>query len=123
VDHTHNVISVLHGLLEIYPDPEEFKPERFLNEDGCVRDDPTLSLAFGVGKRICPGCHLAEATIFIVASSVLSVFNVANAKDEVATYVPLIHAHMRCHAANLLNGVFVVELQSFHQCVLPLQNL
>jgi cytochrome P450 len=73
--------AILHDP-EIYPDPEEFKPERFLNEDGSVRDDPTLSLAFGVGKRICPGRHLAEAMIFIVASSVLSVFNVAKAKDQ-----------------------------------------
>jgi cytochrome P450 len=44
---------------ELYPDPEEFKPERSLNEDGSVRDDPALSLVFGVGKRICPGRHLS----------------------------------------------------------------
>ena len=73
--------AILHDP-EIYPDPEEFKPERFLNEDGGVRDDPTLSLVFGVGKRICPGRHFVDATIFIVASSILSVFNVTKAKDE-----------------------------------------
>ena len=73
--------AILHDP-EIYPDPEEFKPERFLNDDGSVRDDPALSLAFGVGKRICPGRHHAEATIFIVTSSVLSVFNVGKAIDQ-----------------------------------------
>ncbi|KAI0273084.1 cytochrome P450 [Russula aff. rugulosa BPL654] len=46
-----NAWAILHDP-ELYPDPEEFKPERFLNEDGSVRDDPTLSLAFGIGKRI-----------------------------------------------------------------------
>ena len=51
-------------------------PERFLNEDGSVRDDPTLSLVFGVGKRIYPGRHFVHAIMFIVTSSVLSVFNV-----------------------------------------------
>ena len=73
--------AILHDP-EMYPDPEEFKPERFLDEDGSVRDDPTLSLVFGIGKRICPGRHFADATIFIVTSSVLSVFNVTKAKDE-----------------------------------------
>jgi cytochrome P450 len=58
--------AILHDP-EIYLDPEEFKPERFLNEDGSIRDDPTLSLAFGVGKRICPGHHLAEAIIFTLS--------------------------------------------------------
>ena len=73
--------AILHDP-DSYPDPEEFKPERFLNEDGTVRDDPALSLAFGVGKRVCPGRHFVDATLFIVASSVLSAFNVTKAKDE-----------------------------------------
>ena len=36
---------------EIYPDPdpEEYQPESILNENGSVRDDPSLSLTFGVG--------------------------------------------------------------------------
>jgi hypothetical protein len=84
----HPFISYLRCLRAIlhdpdsYPDPEEFKPERFLNEDGTVRDDPALSLAFGVGKRVCAGRHFVDATLFIVASSVLSAFNVTKAKDE-----------------------------------------
>jgi cytochrome P450 len=73
----------------MYPDPEEFKPERFLNEDGTIRDDPTLSLAFGIGKRICPGRHFVDAEIFIFTSSVLSVFNVTKAKDENGNNIPV----------------------------------
>jgi cytochrome P450 len=73
--------AILHDP-ETYPDPEEFRPGRFLNEDGSVKDDPTLALAFGAGKRICPGRHIVDATLFIVASSVLSAFNVTKAKDE-----------------------------------------
>jgi cytochrome P450 len=74
---------------EAYPEPEEFKPERFLKEDGTVRDDPMLSLVFGVGKRICPGRHLVEATLFIAASSILSVFDVTKAKDENGNEIPI----------------------------------
>ena len=80
--------AILHDP-EMYPDPEEFKPGRFLNEDGTVRDDPTLSLAFGVGKRICAGRHLVDSTIFIVASSILSVYNVTKAKDENGNEIPV----------------------------------
>ena len=80
--------AVLHDP-EAYPEPDKFKPERFLNEDGTVRDDPMLSLVFGIGKRICPGRHLVEATLFIVASSILSVFNVTKAKDENGNEIPV----------------------------------
>jgi hypothetical protein len=48
-----------------------------------------LSLVFGVGKRICPGRHFVHATIFIVTSSVLSVFNVTKAKDENGHEIPV----------------------------------
>lgn len=80
--------AILHDP-EVYPDPEEFKPERFLNKNGTVRDDPTLSFVFGFGKRICPGRHFVDATIFIVVSSVLSVFNVTKAKDENGHEIPV----------------------------------
>jgi cytochrome P450 len=80
--------AILHDP-ETYPDPEEFKPERFLNEDGSIKDDPTLALAFGAGKRICPGRHIVDATLFIVASSVLSAFNVTKAKDENGNEIPV----------------------------------
>jgi len=83
-----NAWAILHDP-ETYPEPKEFKPERFLNEDGSVKDDPTLALAFGAGKRICPGRHIVDATLFIVASSVLSVFNVTKAKDENGNEIPV----------------------------------
>ncbi|KAI0264172.1 cytochrome P450 [Gloeopeniophorella convolvens] len=76
-----NAWAILHDP-EVYPDPDTFMPERFLNADGTVRDDPALSLAFGVGKRICPGRHFVDATIFVVVASVLSVFRVKKAKDD-----------------------------------------
>ena len=80
--------AVLHDP-DLYPDPEEFRPERFLNEDGTFRDDPMMLIAFGVGKRICPGRHFVDLTLFIVVSSVLSVFNVTKAKDENGREIPV----------------------------------
>jgi cytochrome P450 len=90
--HLDVYLTRLRGILhdpEIYPDPEEFKPEHFLNEDGTVRDDPALSLVFGVGRRICPGRHLVDATLFLVAASVLSAFTVTKAKDASGNEIPV----------------------------------
>jgi cytochrome P450 len=86
--HLSHFRAVLHDA-ELYPDPEEFRPERFLNKDGSFRDDSAIALAFGAGKRICPGRHFVISTLFIVASSVLSMFNVTKAKDENGHDIPV----------------------------------
>jgi cytochrome P450 len=72
-----------------YPEPDIFKPERFLNADGSLRDDPNLTSAFGFGKRICPGRHFVSATLFIVAASLFSVFNIERGEgggDKLSDY-------------------------------------
>lgn len=77
-----NVWKILHDPVE-YPDPMSFKPERFLpDENGKVPRDPTVSGAFGFGRRICPGRHLAESSVWIIIASVLSLFNVRPATDS-----------------------------------------
>ena len=49
---------------------------------GPFRDDPVITLAFGAGRRICPGRHFVAATLFVVTASVLSDFNVRRATDK-----------------------------------------
>ena len=66
----------------LYPDPDDFKPERFLNPDGSLGDDPILGSAFGYGRRICPGRYFVDATLFIVVASLFSVFNVEKGRDS-----------------------------------------
>jgi hypothetical protein len=46
-----------------------------------LRDDPVLTSAFGFGKRICPGRHFVDATLFIYVASLLSVFRIENGQD------------------------------------------
>ncbi len=67
----------------MFPDPDTFVPERWLNEDGSLRPDmrdAELS-AFGFGRRICPGRHLAAASIWIGIASVLSIFDLEKPRD------------------------------------------
>jgi cytochrome P450 len=67
--------AMLHDPI-LYPEPDTFKPERFLNADGSLRDDPVLTSTFGFGRRICPGRHFVDATLFIAVASLFSVFNI-----------------------------------------------
>ena len=68
----------------IFPDPESFVPERWLNEDGSLRSDMRDAelAAFGFGRRICPGRHLASASIWIGIASVLATFDLVKPVDE-----------------------------------------
>ena len=72
--------AILHDP-DVYPEPEIFNPERFLDRDGTLRGDPTLASVFGFGKRVCPGKHLVDVTLFIFAATVLSVFHIAKGSD------------------------------------------
>ncbi|KAF8594593.1 cytochrome P450 [Ceratobasidium sp. AG-I] len=60
----------------IYPNPEIFYPERFL--DPSVPNAPV----FGFGRRSCQGVHFAEATLFITMCTLLTVFNIQPIRDE-----------------------------------------
>ncbi|CAE6528036.1 unnamed protein product [Rhizoctonia solani] len=60
----------------VYPNPEEFNPDRFLDPD--VPHAP----GFGWGRRKCPGLHYGESSIFIVLSSILAMYNISKRKDS-----------------------------------------
>jgi len=68
---------------QVYPEPRKFRPERFLKDgklDSSVRDP--MDIAFGFGRRICPGIHLAHSTLTLAAASVLSTFDLVRKVDE-----------------------------------------
>jgi cytochrome P450 len=61
-------VYLVHRDPEVYPDPDEFRPERFL--DG--RPDPRAWIPFGGGVRRCLGGSLAQLEMKIVLRTVLS---------------------------------------------------
>ncbi|KAI0660149.1 cytochrome P450 [Cubamyces menziesii] len=61
---------------EVYPDPGAFKPERWLDEQGKMRDDLKF-FNWGFGRRICPGMHVAERSIFINTALMLWAFEIS----------------------------------------------
>lgn len=77
---TPNVWAMCHNE-DKYTNPSEFNPDRFLNLDGTLTDD-TVSFVWGFGRRICPGRHLAEASIWSAMVCMLAVFNFSKPKDE-----------------------------------------
>ncbi|KAJ3534780.1 hypothetical protein NMY22_g6770 [Coprinellus aureogranulatus] len=78
-----NAWAMLHDERD-YKDPFVFRPERFLTPDG-TRLDPNArepTAAFGFGRRVCPGRHMALSTLYIAVASILSVFDILKAKDK-----------------------------------------
>ncbi|KAG2115237.1 cytochrome P450 [Suillus discolor] len=72
-----------------YPSPEEFKPERFLHDDGSLTND-RMHLGFGWGRRMCVGRHVADASLWIAMASFLAVFSAHKALDSHGMDIPVI---------------------------------
>ncbi|CAI7591607.1 unnamed protein product [Penicillium glandicola] len=64
---------------ELYPNPEEFIPERFLESKELTGPH---SYVFGFGRRICPGRLLADSSLFLTIAQTLAVFDINKAVDK-----------------------------------------
>ncbi|XP_032137981.1 cytochrome P450 2E1 isoform X1 [Sapajus apella] len=77
-----NLDSVLYDNQE-FPDPEKFKPEHFLSENGKFKYSDYFK-PFSAGKRVCAGEGLARMELFLLLSAILQHFNLkslVNPKD------------------------------------------
>ncbi|KAK0201132.1 cytochrome P450 [Desarmillaria ectypa] len=65
----------------VFPDPETFNPQRWIAEDGTLRDD-IRSYPFGFGRRVCPGQYIATASTYINTALALWAFNLREDEKE-----------------------------------------
>ncbi|KAF8165086.1 cytochrome P450 [Crassisporium funariophilum] len=65
-----------------YSNPFEFNPERFLATKERAPEPDPRELCFGFGRRICPGLHLADASVFISCAMSLAVFNIGKCVEN-----------------------------------------
>ncbi|KAF7973627.1 hypothetical protein HWV62_14814 [Athelia sp. TMB] len=68
----------------LYPNPDVFYPERFMNPsldpDSARRRDPR-QYVFGFGRRRCPGAHLIESSTWLLMVSMLATLDMRKAVD------------------------------------------
>jgi cytochrome P450 len=77
----------------LFPDPQSFKPERYLDYSygsghyAAGAAEKRDHWAFGAGRRICSGVHLAENSMFIVLAKLLWAFDILPPRDEMGREV------------------------------------
>ncbi|KAK0421452.1 cytochrome P450 [Armillaria borealis] len=75
-----NIWAILHDEKD-YPNPLVFDPDRFMPGDG-KEPQPEPTAAFGFGRRICPGRHLALNTAWIAIASMATTLSFSKAVDS-----------------------------------------
>ncbi|XP_078598372.1 putative cytochrome P450 49a1 [Branchiostoma floridae x Branchiostoma japonicum] len=75
----HDVIS---SLPEYYPEPEVYKPERWLRDDESSSVQPFTLLPFGYGPRMCIGRRFAEQELHLGLIRIVQNFHVGWAGED-----------------------------------------
>ncbi|KAL0953804.1 hypothetical protein HGRIS_004986 [Hohenbuehelia grisea] len=114
------VIANLRGMSldeKIYEKPHDFNPSRFMSKPA-GNGEPFFDPAFGFGRRICPGRHLAYNSLWIVIATLLATSTISKALDENGHHVDV--------APEFLYGIvsrpkdFPCRIQSRHDNVMEL---
>ncbi|THU82305.1 cytochrome P450, partial [Dendrothele bispora CBS 962.96] len=77
-----NAYALLHDESLFGPNTDKFNPDRFIKPDGTVNPDlSNIEVAFGFGRRACPGRFIAKDTIWVMAASILTAFEITDPLD------------------------------------------
>jgi len=75
---------------QLYPDPESFRPERWLKPGYPTYQEPLTTYpnfkrfaAFGHGRRICPGLEVTEKALLLQCSSLFWACNFRKEKNDI----------------------------------------
>ena len=72
----------IHHNEEDWPEPEKFRPERFLEEDGTLSDKRFSFMPFGGGRRVCLGESLAMSYLFLAICRFVKNYTIAPPSDS-----------------------------------------
>ncbi|QRV74363.1 cytochrome P450 family protein [Ceratobasidium sp. AG-Ba] len=72
-----NVWRMMHDPF-VYPEPDRYVPGRYLVDNPPPGPE---NYAFGFGRRICSGLHVAQNSLWIIISNITVNFNTSKAKD------------------------------------------
>ncbi|XP_072014904.1 cytochrome P450 2J4-like [Amphiura filiformis] len=75
-----NLYAVMHSP-ELWGEPEEFRPERFLDDDSNFHE-PNEVIPFGIGRRVCLGEALARQELFIFFTHLLHQFKFKKTSED-----------------------------------------
>ncbi|KAG2138998.1 cytochrome P450, partial [Suillus clintonianus] len=73
---------------QTYANPSQFNPERFLVNNGKKPEPEPRTIAFGFGRRICPGLLLAEASTWLSTVRSLAVFDISKVVENGVEITP-----------------------------------
>ncbi|KAK7046845.1 cytochrome P450 [Favolaschia claudopus] len=77
-----NAWAMLHDESLFGPETGKFNPDRFVREDGTINYElSAVDMAFGYGRRACPGRVIARDTIWMMAASMLTAYDIVNPTD------------------------------------------
>ncbi|KAG1789013.1 uncharacterized protein HD556DRAFT_826475 [Suillus plorans] len=62
--------------------PSQFNSERFLARDGEEPETEPRTMCFGFGRRICPGFHVANVSIWISTAMSLAAFDISKVVEN-----------------------------------------
>lgn len=92
---------------KVYSDPMTFNPEKFLDTETHHAENDPHNLAFGFGRRICPGRGFADSTIFLTVVRSLQAFRIGKlVKDgreiePAVDYLPGVISHPKAFAISI----------------------
>ncbi|XP_056006885.1 tripartite motif-containing protein 3-like [Ostrea edulis] len=72
------VLSTVHLDPAIFPEPEKFKPERFLNENGELTGYEKVDATFSLGPRDCLAKNLGKMEIFLFLTTLVQNYDIEN---------------------------------------------
>ncbi|KAG6811136.1 hypothetical protein H0H92_008832 [Tricholoma furcatifolium] len=74
---------------EVYPEPFEFQPERHIATPDKPAQHNPRTICFGYSRRICPGMHLADASLFATVAASLAAFEISKAVENGVEITPV----------------------------------